>query len=252
MSEVFVSYKKEERAKAERVVIALRKRGYSVWWDENLTPRSQWDAEIEHQIEEARAVLVLWSEKAAATHLNERQERVGTFVRKEAEFALRKGKYVPSRIERCELPLSFSDRQTADLSDWDFSSQSHSGWVKVLEWIAPLVGRIPSVLDGALPSNATAPNEANKIFDLHLLDPGSSPEPVFDIIQNLVSEHVYFSLPNKMRFKSKLVPMPQFLAAALDRAQADVALRRLQQAGAKAELRPHAGAKPTWNWKQPS
>jgi formylglycine-generating enzyme required for sulfatase activity len=140
MADIFVSYKKEDHAKAERIVAVLRADGYSVWWDDNLTPRNSWDAEIEHQISAAKVVLVLWSAKAAALTRQPNGEMTGSFVRKEAQYALERGKYVASWIERCELPLAFADRQTADLSSWNFTAVDHSEWRKVLSWIAPLVG----------------------------------------------------------------------------------------------------------------
>jgi formylglycine-generating enzyme required for sulfatase activity len=57
---------------------------------------------------------------------------------------LERGKYVASWIERCELPLAFADRQTADLSRWNFAAADHSEWRKVLSWIEPLAGTPPS------------------------------------------------------------------------------------------------------------
>jgi hypothetical protein len=134
MADVFVSYKKQERAKAEAIVAALQSAGYSVWWDEDLTPRTSWDAEIEREIAAAKAVLVLWSPKAA-------DER--SFVRLEAGYALDHGKLAPAFVERCTLPLRYRDVQTADLSRWDLRDAAHPEWRRALNWIAALVGRAP-------------------------------------------------------------------------------------------------------------
>jgi formylglycine-generating enzyme required for sulfatase activity len=160
MADIFVSYKKEDRSKAERVVAVLRADGYSVWWDDNLTPRNSWDAEIEHQISAAKVVFVLWSAKAAALTRQPNGEMTGSFVRKEAQYALERGKYVASWIERCELPLAFADRQTADLSSWNFAAVDHSEWRKVLSWIEPLA-RTP-------PSGTSQPREARPNRDARL------------------------------------------------------------------------------------
>lgn len=132
MADVFLSYKKEERAKAEEVVAALRAAGHSVWWDEDLTPRSSWDAEIEREIAAAKAVLVLWSTQSVQEH---------SFVRREAGYALDHGKLVPAFIERCPLPLRFRDVQTVDLSNWDRRDWAHPEWRRALSWLAPLIGR---------------------------------------------------------------------------------------------------------------
>jgi hypothetical protein len=132
MADVFLSYKKEERAKAELVVRALEVAEYSVWWDERLTPRGSWDAEIERQIKAAKVVLVLWSSLSAAEN---------SFVRKEAGYALDHGKLIPARIDHCELPLRFRDIQTADLTGWDPRDPTYPEWRRALDWITPLVGR---------------------------------------------------------------------------------------------------------------
>jgi hypothetical protein len=50
MSDVFISYRKEDFAIADRLVGALKGHGLSVWWDESLTPRAAWDAELEQAI----------------------------------------------------------------------------------------------------------------------------------------------------------------------------------------------------------
>ena len=38
MADIFLSYKKEDRVIAQRLVAALRKAGKSVWWDDALNP----------------------------------------------------------------------------------------------------------------------------------------------------------------------------------------------------------------------
>ncbi len=145
MADVFVSYKKEDRALAEAVVAAVEAAGYGAWWDNDLTPRTTWDAEIEREIEAARAVLVLWTPRSVSEK---------SFVRNEADYAMQNGKLVPAWLERCNLPLAFRRVQTADLTRWDRRDQSHLEWRKVLGWIGTLVGR------GAAASPAPAPMAA--------------------------------------------------------------------------------------------
>jgi hypothetical protein len=36
MSDIFISYKREEQYKARQLAIALEKQGWSVWWDPKL------------------------------------------------------------------------------------------------------------------------------------------------------------------------------------------------------------------------
>lgn len=130
MADVFVSYKKEERDLAEQVVTAVTSAGYTVWWDDDLTPRRTWDAEIEQEIRAAKAVLVLWTPLAVLEN---------SFVRAEAHYAKDSGKLVPVSLRRCELPLAFRQYQTIDLSSWNRNDLSDARWLRVLGWIRSLV-----------------------------------------------------------------------------------------------------------------
>lgn len=130
MADVFVSYKKEDRAVTERVVALLRTERRSVWWDDGLTPHQAWDATIEQQIEAARAVLVLWSPRAVASD----------WVRSEAHYAQEHGKLLPVVIERCTLPLAFVLRQAVDLSGSRLDPASPE-WRKLDGWLDELIGR---------------------------------------------------------------------------------------------------------------
>ncbi|WP_265570242.1 TIR domain-containing protein [Sphingomicrobium nitratireducens] len=124
MADIFLSYKKEDRRIAERLVEALRAEGLTVWWDDAITPRAAWDAMIEEEISQARAVVVMWSPRAVQSD----------WVRTEAHFAQDHGKLVPVMVEPCELPLAFMLRQAVDLSDHRFDASS-AEWRKLLDWI---------------------------------------------------------------------------------------------------------------------
>jgi outer membrane protein assembly factor BamB len=129
MADVFVSYKKEDRQRAQFVVDALVRAGLSVWWDDDLTPRTTWDEEIEREIKACEAVLVLWTPRSVSPK---------SFVRNEADYAVQANKLVPARIEDCELPLAFRRFQTADLTTWNSADDAHQEWQRVLGWIADL------------------------------------------------------------------------------------------------------------------
>ena len=60
MSGIFLSYSRVDRALAEQVLAGLRGLGVDVWWDEDM-PGVDWQQELEHQINELAAVLVLWT-----------------------------------------------------------------------------------------------------------------------------------------------------------------------------------------------
>ena len=91
MADVFLSYKKENRARAEQIASVLRSEGFSVWWDDSLTPKASWDSEIEHELSEASAAVVLWTPLSVASD----------WVRTEAHFAQDRGKLIPVMLESC-------------------------------------------------------------------------------------------------------------------------------------------------------
>jgi len=132
MAEVFVSYKKEDRAMADRVAAALQVEGFSVWWDDGLTPKMAWDAELEREIAAAATVVVLWTPRSVNSE----------WVRTEAHYGQDRGKLVPVMMEACTIPLAFMLRQTVRLCDWNGDHKARE-WRKLLTWIADLTSTKP-------------------------------------------------------------------------------------------------------------
>src|SRR5437764_12005971 len=87
MADVFISYKAEDRRRIQPLVQALQADGLSVWWDENIGTGDAWRETIEQQLDGARCVLVIWSERSVGPE--------GQFVREESSRAQRRGVYVP-------------------------------------------------------------------------------------------------------------------------------------------------------------
>lgn len=105
MGQVFISYSSRDKDRVAELVTALKDRGYSIWWDENLTPGGDWDFEIQRALEESRTVLVLWSESAM-------QSRE---VRAEATYALNENKLLPVRIEPVKIWARYNIVQYEDV-----------------------------------------------------------------------------------------------------------------------------------------
>jgi formylglycine-generating enzyme required for sulfatase activity len=163
MPDVFLSYRKEDFPIAERVVNGLKAQGLSVWWDESLTTRSAWDAELEGEIAAAATVVVLWTPLSVDSE----------WVRIEAHYALEHGKLIPVMMEPCSIPLAFSLRQTVNLSDWH-AEVEHRHWRKLLAWIVDLAA---AKAGSTAPRSAgTAPANAFRTAVDHL----ASGEPVVD------------------------------------------------------------------------
>lgn len=108
MADIFISYKRDDLATAQRIVRGLRARGLSVWWDQDIPPAAPWEATIEHELESATVVIVAWSRASAASDN----------VKAEARRARNQGKLIQVFVEPCDPPLFFGEHQGLDLGGW--------------------------------------------------------------------------------------------------------------------------------------
>jgi len=146
VTDVFISYKKEDFEIADRMVTALRGEGISVWWDDGLTPKEAWDTTIEQALSAAATVLVLWSPRSVASD----------WVRREAHYGQDRGKLVPVIVETCTIPIAFSLNQTVNLAGWNGDRQNRQ-WRKLLTWITDLAITKPG--NANIPSGITSAQE---------------------------------------------------------------------------------------------
>lgn len=158
MADVFISYKRENRAAAESFSTHLARAGFSVWWDDEISPREPWDATIEREITAASSVVVLWTPQAVGSE----------WVRTEAHNAHAARKLVPVKIEPCEPPFAFTLTQTIDLVGWSGDPENRH-WRKLLTWLADL--RAPKSTAGG----TTFVNPFRNVVDQF-----ANGEPVFD------------------------------------------------------------------------
>ena len=61
MSDIFISYKREDQATARKLADALESEGWTVWWDPKLRAGEHFDDVIEKALNEAKCVIVMWS-----------------------------------------------------------------------------------------------------------------------------------------------------------------------------------------------
>lgn len=64
MSEIFLSYKREDQATARKLANALESQGWSVWWDPKLRAGECFNDVIEKALKESKAVVVMWSKRS--------------------------------------------------------------------------------------------------------------------------------------------------------------------------------------------
>jgi len=110
MTDIFISYKRQDEARVAPIVEGLRGAGLSVWWDREISGGQAWRQSISEQLEAARCVIVIWSEISVGP--------LGEFVHDEAGRAKARGVLVPVRIERITEPIGFGEIQSLDLVDW--------------------------------------------------------------------------------------------------------------------------------------
>jgi hypothetical protein len=128
MADIFISYASEDRERAGRIASVLESCGWSVWWDRKIVVGQAFDKTIESELEAAKCIIVLWSQKSIDSE----------WVKNEAAVAAERGVLVPALIERVKLPLEFRRRQTADLIGWE-GNTSQEGFQALCNGVAAKV-----------------------------------------------------------------------------------------------------------------
>jgi TolB-like protein/Flp pilus assembly protein TadD len=151
--DVFLSYNREDQARAKLFAEGFEHAGLKVWWDVGLTPGEAYDEVTETALRTAKAVVVLWSKKSV----------VSRWVRAEATLADRNKTLVPCMIEPCERPIMFELTQTAELSHWQ-GDTTDKAWLAFLAGVRRFVAKeaAPAVAAPATPLAAPTVEETLK------------------------------------------------------------------------------------------
>lgn len=128
MSEVFISYAREDRSRVESLFALLLDLEVPTWFDAGIETGEEWEKRIYAQIAQARAMVVCWTFAACAS----------PWVKKEAAIGLERGILVPVLVAPCALVAPFDTLQAADLTDWD-GAPNHPDVQKVLSKIGQLL-----------------------------------------------------------------------------------------------------------------
>jgi adenylate cyclase len=108
MADVFVSYARSDKARVAPFVAAIEAKGWTVWWDPEISPGQEFDRQIAAELKIAAAVLVVWTPNSV----------VSRWVRGEAREGAERGILVPIRFERAELPIDVRALHTIDFDNW--------------------------------------------------------------------------------------------------------------------------------------
>ncbi len=133
MSDVFISYKREDEVRVGRLARALERAGFSIWWDRGVPGGESWRANIAEALEGARCVVVVWSHGSVGVE--------GAFVRDEAARGMARGILAPVMIDPVAPPLGFGELQAIDLTRWRGAQGD--------PFLQDLVAVIRAKLDGA-------------------------------------------------------------------------------------------------------
>jgi serine/threonine-protein kinase len=109
-TDIFVSYKAEDRPRINPLVDALEADGFSIWWDAHISGGANWRRDIEEHLDAAKCVIVAWTKRSVGPE--------GEFVRDEAARARRHGTYLPICFDAVDPPLGFGEVQALSLKGW--------------------------------------------------------------------------------------------------------------------------------------
>lgn len=139
---VFVSYTRDDQKRALPIVNALKAAGFTVWWDSMIGGGERFLPATEAALENARAVIVLWSARSVNSH----------WVRDEATRGRDRNCMVPLSLDGTEPPLGFRQFQTIDFSSWRGRSTAPE-CARLIDAVARLCEKAPA----SPASTATAP-----------------------------------------------------------------------------------------------
>jgi hypothetical protein len=129
MADIFLSYSREDHARAEQVAQGLAAAGLDVFWDTEIPPGQTWADYIENKLAQCKALIVLWSEHSTKSQ----------WVREEARMGRDKGVLIPVMMDGSSPPFGFGEVQAADLSHWNGESDNPN-WRRLVEAVKAFEG----------------------------------------------------------------------------------------------------------------
>lgn len=195
MADIFLSYAREDDARAAAVARVLGELGWSVFWDRKVVPGTTWDDVLQQELTVASCVVVLWSRASVKSQ----------WVRTEASHGHKRGILVPARLDDIDPPLQFQLLEAAQLHDWA-DGPNHPEFEALTEGVArhvprparPTVKPAPRDSD---PRSFTTPTILNR--------PAPTPRPVpFGAPVKFLSD--LWSLPDEPLLGFVEIPEGQF------------------------------------------
>src|SRR5262245_3155055 len=111
MADIFLSYKREDRARIIPLARALEAHGYTVWWDFNLIAGQKWGKKIKAELDAAKCVIVAWTRASVA----EDKTYTSEWVENEANNGHSRNVLVPALLDEGHIAWTHQGNQFANL-----------------------------------------------------------------------------------------------------------------------------------------
>ena len=109
MTKVFLSYAREDASVARQLAECIGRAGHQVWWDHQIEGGSRFSAEIDRELKNCDAVVVIWSRASIES----------PWVQDEAAEGRDSGRLVPVILGTDKPPLGFRQFQSIDFGSWN-------------------------------------------------------------------------------------------------------------------------------------
>lgn len=134
MSDIFISYSRDDLTIVQSLVKLFAQRRWSVWWDFKIPPGKIFDEHIKKELNEARCVVVVWSKNSVKSR----------WVKSEASAGAEREILVPILIDDVDIPLGLDQIHAVTLTGWDGKS-THVELGKLLDAIESALNNNPWV-----------------------------------------------------------------------------------------------------------
>ena len=212
MAKIFLSYAREDEPAAKQLAECVGRAGHDVWWDRHIQSGSRFSDEIERELKNAEAVVVLWSKTSVGS----------AWVQDEAAEGRDSGRLTPVSIDGTRPPLGFRQFHTIEFVNWNGNGEPDQ-LQDLLDGIEKTAGSTSSA-PSAAPAEAQKPAQGASVCVLPFVNMSGDPEQEYfsdgiteDIITDLskVSALLVIARNTAFTFKGKVMDVKE-VAQALD------------------------------------
>ncbi|MBI1340117.1 TIR domain-containing protein [bacterium] len=137
MADIFLSYKKEDRARIDALAAALQAEGFAVWFDYEIETGGDWFDQILVQLRAAPCVLGCWSNQSVkdGSFAKSTNSQLSYVLVEHREAG---AKLLPVLLDAGAVPVEFGPLQAENLTQWA-GDPSDPNWRKLIQRIEALV-----------------------------------------------------------------------------------------------------------------